>query len=142
MSKHQHIKYTVTAQGLESGSKLSAKYYAEELAYQLSEYYPAHEIEVDIDNRKTKPSANYSEDIPKGEIENIAAELWISEAWPVEAEGETKPKLGRKPLPPGEAKTERVQLKETPARKAAWQTNAAAAGMSLQEWIDWKCDQP
>ena len=53
----------------------------------------------------------------------------------------TKAKPGRKPLPGGKAKTERVQLRVRPADKAAWMAKAAAAGLSLQEWVEMKCNK-
>ena len=53
----------------------------------------------------------------------------------------TKAKLGRKPLPPGKAKTERVQLRIRPADKTAWLAKAAASGLSLLEWIEMKCNK-
>jgi hypothetical protein len=46
---------------------------------------------------------------------------------------------GRKPLQPGEGKTARVQLKLTEADKAAWLAKAAAAGMTLQAWVELRC---
>ena len=53
----------------------------------------------------------------------------------------TKAKPGRKPLPSGKAKTERVQLRIRPGDKAAWLAKAAAAGLSLQEWVEMKCNK-
>jgi len=52
-----------------------------------------------------------------------------------------KAKPGRKPLPDGKAKTERVQLRIRPGDKAAWMAKAAAAGLSLQEWVEMKCNK-
>ncbi len=46
---------------------------------------------------------------------------------------------GRKPLPPGEGKTARVQLKLTEAERARWLAEAAAAGMTLQAWVEKRC---
>lgn len=43
---------------------------------------------------------------------------------------------GRKPLPDGEGKTARVELRATPDTKAAWQAKSAAAGLTLQAWIE------
>lgn len=54
-----------------------------------------------------------------------------------EAPGKAKP--GRKPLPDGAGKTARVQLKLTPADKAAWLAKAEAAGLSLQAWVEKRC---
>jgi hypothetical protein len=50
-----------------------------------------------------------------------------------------KGKPGRKPLQPGEGKTARVQLKLTEADKAAWLAKAAAAGLTLQAWVELRC---
>lgn len=43
---------------------------------------------------------------------------------------------GRKPLPDGEGKTARVELRVQPDTKAAWQAKAATAGLTLQAWIE------
>ena len=43
---------------------------------------------------------------------------------------------GRKPLPEGEGKTARVELRVKPDTKAAWQAKADAAGLTLQAWIE------
>ena len=51
--------------------------------------------------------------------------------------GKSKP--GRKPLADGAGKTARVQLKLTPADKAAWLAHAAAAGLTLQAWVQMRC---
>jgi hypothetical protein len=50
-----------------------------------------------------------------------------------------KAKPGRKPLPDGAGKTARVQLKLTPADKAEWLAKAAAAGLTLQTWVERRC---
>lgn len=50
-----------------------------------------------------------------------------------------KAKPGRKPLAPGDGKTARVQLKLTPADKADWLAKAAAAGLTLQAWVEKRC---
>jgi hypothetical protein len=50
-----------------------------------------------------------------------------------------KRKPGRPALPKGEGKTARVQLKLTEADKAAWLAKAAAAGMTLQAWVELRC---
>lgn len=50
-----------------------------------------------------------------------------------------KAQPGRKPLPEGAGKTARVQLKLTPADKAEWLRKAAAAGMTLQAWVEQRC---
>ena len=50
-----------------------------------------------------------------------------------------KAKPGRKPLADGEGKTARVQLKLTPAAKAEWMAKAAAAGLTLQAWVELRC---
>lgn len=43
---------------------------------------------------------------------------------------------GRKPLPEGAGKTARVELRVRDATKTAWQAKAAAAGLTLQAWIE------
>ena len=50
-----------------------------------------------------------------------------------------KAKPGRKPLADGDGKTARVQLKLTPADKADWLAKAAAAGLTLQSWVEKRC---
>ena len=50
-----------------------------------------------------------------------------------------KKQPGRKPLPPGQGKTARVQLKLTEADKAAWLRKAEAAGLTLQAWVELRC---
>ena len=47
---------------------------------------------------------------------------------------------GRKPLADGEGKTARVELRVLPATKAAWRARATAAGMTLQAWIEQRCN--
>jgi hypothetical protein len=47
---------------------------------------------------------------------------------------------GRKPLPDGVGKTARVELRVQPATKAAWQAKADAAGLTLQAWIEKRCN--
>lgn len=47
-----------------------------------------------------------------------------------------KAKPGRKPLADGEGKTARVQLKTRPDQKAAWLAKAAAAGLTLNAWVE------
>jgi predicted HicB family RNase H-like nuclease len=47
---------------------------------------------------------------------------------------------GRKPLPDGAGKTARVELRVQPATKAAWQAKADAAGLTLQAWIEKRCN--
>ena len=54
-------------------------------------------------------------------------------------EAPERKKPGRKPLAEGEGKTARVQLKLLPADKAAWLAKAAAAGLTLQAWIEQRC---
>ena len=46
---------------------------------------------------------------------------------------------GRKPLPAGAGKTARVQLKLTEAERARWLAEAAAAGLTLQAWVEMRC---
>jgi hypothetical protein len=48
---------------------------------------------------------------------------------------------GRKRLAAGTGKTARVQLKLTPAEKAAWIAAAAAEGLTLQAWVEARCGQ-
>ena len=48
---------------------------------------------------------------------------------------------GRKPLAVGAGKTARVQLKLTPADKAIWLARAAAAGLTLQAWVEKRCSK-
>lgn len=48
---------------------------------------------------------------------------------------------GRPALPPGEAKTARVELRVRPITKAAWMAKAAAVGLTLQEWIERALDR-
>lgn len=50
-----------------------------------------------------------------------------------------KAKPGRKPLADGAGKTARVQLKLLPADKADWLVRAAAAGLTLQVWVEAQC---
>ena len=45
-------------------------------------------------------------------------------------------KTGRKPLPPGEGKTARIEWRTTVELKAHAQTLAAAAGVSVSQWLD------
>lgn len=45
-------------------------------------------------------------------------------------------KPGRKPLAAGAGKTARVELRVLPDTKAAWLAKAAAAGLSLQAWVE------
>lgn len=45
-------------------------------------------------------------------------------------------KPGRPPLPPGHAKDARVEWRTHPDTKARAMALAAAAGMSLSQWID------
>lgn len=47
-----------------------------------------------------------------------------------------KSRPGRKPLPEGEGKTARVELRVRPDTKAAWQARADAAELTLQAWIE------
>lgn len=60
-------------------------------------------------------------------------------AQPVEAVGyalQRSQVRGRPALPEGAAKVARVDLRVLPADKAAWQAKAAAAGLTLQAWIE------
>ena len=56
----------------------------------------------------------------------------------IEAPERKKP--GHKPLAEGAGKTARVQLKLLPAKKDAWQAKAVAAGMTLNAWVEQRCD--
>ena len=47
-----------------------------------------------------------------------------------------KRRPGRPTLPADEAKTARVELRVTQGTKAIWQAKAAAAGLSLQAWLE------
>lgn len=51
-----------------------------------------------------------------------------------------KAKPGRKPLPDGAGKTSRVELRVLPDTKAAWLALATAAGLTLQAWIEQRCN--
>lgn len=51
-----------------------------------------------------------------------------------------KAKPGRKPLQPGEGKTARVEMRVHPDTKAAWLAKATAAGLTLQAWIEQRCN--
>lgn len=42
---------------------------------------------------------------------------------------------GRPPLPPGEARTERIQVTATPAERARYAAAAARDGLHLAVWI-------
>lgn len=52
-----------------------------------------------------------------------------------------KAKPGRKPLADGEGKTARVEMRVRPDTKAAWQSKADAAGMTLQAWAERALDR-
>jgi hypothetical protein len=47
---------------------------------------------------------------------------------------------GRKRLPEGAGKTARVEMRVHPDTKAAWLEKAAAAGLTLQAWIEQRCN--
>ena len=47
---------------------------------------------------------------------------------------------GRKPLPDGEGKTARIELRVHADTKAAWLARATAAGLTLQAWIEKRCN--
>ena len=51
-----------------------------------------------------------------------------------------KAKPGRKPLADGAGKTARVELRVLPDTKAAWLARATAAGLTLQAWIEQRCN--
>jgi len=51
-----------------------------------------------------------------------------------------KRKPGRPALPEGAGKTARVEMRVAPATKAAWQAKADAAGLTLQAWIEHRCN--
>lgn len=48
-------------------------------------------------------------------------------------------RVGRPPLPEGAGKTARVELRVHEDTKAAWQAKAAAAGLTLQAWVEKRC---
>ncbi len=48
---------------------------------------------------------------------------------------ERKPKVGRPPLPKGEAKAIVLQSRVQPTEKASYQRAAKAAGVDLSTWI-------
>ena len=52
-----------------------------------------------------------------------------------------KAKPGRKPLPKGEGKTARVELRVQTEKKAAWQAKADAAGMTFAAWAEARLDR-
>lgn len=52
-----------------------------------------------------------------------------------------KAKPGRKPLPAGEGKTARVELRVQPEKKSAWQAKADAAGLSVNAWAEARLDK-
>lgn len=47
---------------------------------------------------------------------------------------------GRKPLADGEGKTARVELRVLPDTKAVWQARATTAGLTLQAWVERRCN--
>ena len=47
---------------------------------------------------------------------------------------------GRKPLAEGKGKTARVELRVLPKTTAAWLARATAAGLTLQAWIEKRCN--
>lgn len=47
---------------------------------------------------------------------------------------------GRKPLAEGEGKTSRVELRVHAGTKTAWLAKAEAAGLTLQAWIEKRCN--
>lgn len=47
---------------------------------------------------------------------------------------------GRKPLAEGEGKTARIEMRVLPDTKAAWLARATAAGLTLQAWIERRCN--
>lgn len=58
-----------------------------------------------------------------------------------EVEAGMRGKPGRKPLPNGDAKTARVELRVRPETKAAWQAKAAAAGLTFAAWCEARLDK-
>ena len=52
------------------------------------------------------------------------------------AEQAARKKAGRKPLPPGAGKPERIELRTTPELLAKAQRLADAAGVSRNAWIE------
>ena len=57
-------------------------------------------------------------------------------------EAQERKRPGRKPLAEGAGKTARVQLKLLPAVKDTWRAKADAAGMTLQAWVEMRCNGP
>ncbi len=47
---------------------------------------------------------------------------------------------GRKPLAEGEGKTARIEMRVHHDTKAEWLAKAAAAGLTLQAWIEKRCN--
>jgi hypothetical protein len=47
--------------------------------------------------------------------------------------------IGRPPLPPGEAKTLRLEMRVRPAQKAAWKASAEREGLTMQAWVEAQC---
>jgi hypothetical protein len=56
------------------------------------------------------------------------------------SEAAEKGKAGRKPLPDGAGKTARVELRVRSDTKAAWLARATEAGLTLQAWIEQRCN--
>ncbi len=50
----------------------------------------------------------------------------------------TKPRIGRPPRA-DKASLERIELRVTRFERAAWEHAAAQVGVSLSEWIRWRC---
>ncbi len=47
---------------------------------------------------------------------------------------------GRKPLPEGETKAARIEMRVHQTTKDAWLARATAAGLTLQAWIEQRCN--
>lgn len=56
------------------------------------------------------------------------------------SEAPERKRPGRKPLAEGEGKTARVELRVHADTKAAWLAKATAAGLTLQAWIEKRCN--
>jgi hypothetical protein len=51
-----------------------------------------------------------------------------------------KKKPGRKPLQDGAGKTARIELRVKPDIKQSWRKKAKCAGMTMQSWVESKCN--
>ena len=135
MSKRQFITYTVTSQTMGESTDEDAGKYAAALQTKLETLYPEHDIAVSVNSRNSSSVVGCSDDVEAGDVHAAANVLWDRGDW----KAPEKARPGRKPLPEGAGKTERVQLRLTETDKAAWLEKAAAAGLTLQAWIELRC---